>query len=537
MIIADILSIAQQYILAIKKYPYLLISVLIFLAYGASLLNGIVYLDDNNLIINQYEYNHNLKNITQIFSEDIFRNQNKTGYFYRPLLRLSFMADAQFGIEYVVFFSHLSNLILHILAIFLFYLLLQQFKITQNLALIFAIIAGIHPLAANTVAFIPGRNDSLLAIFIFLSFIFFQKYIKVGVINSYILHITFFLLATLTKESAFVFPLILSLYFVLYTPWKQRLVIRKYIALLLGWIIIIALCFLLRNLVLTTPTINADLNIYNSLVQNAPMIINSIGKVVYPIKLSVYPVLKDMTLSYGLLAISTIFAIYIFSNSKNYRLLLFGLGWFMLFIIPAIIKPVYMLPDFLEHRLYLPMFGIFFIFLGINKFPFWDKLTKHNQKFLSNALIIAIIFVLIRITLQRNFHYKNKINFWQNAVATSPNSPSNHGSLGTMYYLEGDYAKAIEEFNQALKLNPKEPTIHNNLGLIYLSQKQYTNALNEFLREKENSPSYDSVYFNLGITYVQLGQNELAIQNFQKTLEINPNHTKALQQLKNIRTN
>jgi len=178
------------------------------------------------------------------------------------------------------------------------------------------------------------------------------------------------------------------------------------------------------------------------------------------------------------------------------------------------------------------MFGLFFIILGLNKVSFWDKLNKKGQNIFSFIVITSIILVFLRITISRNIFYKNGVNFWENAVATSPSLAFNHGNLGTMFFLDGNYINAAKEFNKALEINPLEPIVHNNLGLIYLSQKQYDQAAEEFQKELEINPNYDTVYYNLGLVFSKIGETDKAIENWQKVLEINPNYIKAQEQLK-----
>jgi len=57
------IKIIKKCLLQLLNYPYILIGIFIFIAYGNSLLNGIVYLDDDKLVVNQYQFNHNLTNI------------------------------------------------------------------------------------------------------------------------------------------------------------------------------------------------------------------------------------------------------------------------------------------------------------------------------------------------------------------------------------------------------------------------------------------------------------------------------------------
>jgi len=112
-------------------HPFFWISLLIFFVYFVTLFSSIVYLDDNVLVTGQYQFNKDLSNIPQAFSEDIFRTPNNGGTFYRPIERLTFMLDAQFGEGFVIFISHFSNILLHILAICLLFWFLLKLNLSK----------------------------------------------------------------------------------------------------------------------------------------------------------------------------------------------------------------------------------------------------------------------------------------------------------------------------------------------------------------------------------------------------------------------
>ncbi|MFH1668159.1 MAG: tetratricopeptide repeat protein, partial [Candidatus Komeilibacteria bacterium] len=141
------------------------------------------------------------------------------------------------------------------------------------------------------------------------------------------------------------------------------------------------------------------------------------------------------------------------------------------------------------------------------------------------SLIVIIIFATINITHAKN--YKNKITFWSNAVVNSPSSSFNRNNLGAMYYLDGEYEKALRESEKTLELNPNEPLAHNNIGVIYEKLEQYAAAEQAYLNELQINPYYDITYFNLGLLYARMGNNAEATKYWHKTIELNPKHFKA----------
>lgn len=511
-------------------HPFLWIASLIFIVYSATLFFNIVYLDDNVLVVDHYTFNKNLGNISSAFGEDIFRSPQKSGTFYRPILRMTFMLDAQLGKNAVIFISHLTNLLLHILAACFLFVLLNKFRLKKEIALLATLVFGIHPLTAQTVAFIAGRNDSLLAIFIFPSLWFLLDFTQTYRKKALFWHLFFLAIALLTKETAAIIPILGAVYAVIFldkkTIWDNY---KQYAYLLIGWGGLLASWLLIRKVVLNNLVGNADYNIPLSIFKNLPALIPALGKIFFPFDLSVFPVLQDMTMVYGIATLILLASWLIFSREKNYRLIIFGVVWFFLFILLTLIKPQDTTPDFSENRIYLPMLGFIFIFLGMGRIKWINFLNKKNVLILVLLLIIIIIFS--SITLYRNKYYKNKLNFWRNAVDTSPSFAFNHNNLGAMYYLDDNFDEAEREFKKALDLNFQEKMAHNNLGLIYMKKGDMEKSEAEFKKELEINPYYDAAHFNLGLLYYQLNRKDEAEALWQKTLKINPNYGDAWRNL------
>lgn len=506
-------------------HPYFWIGLLIFSVYFVTLFSNIVYLDDNVLVVNQYQFNKNLSNIPQAFSEDIFQTPHNSGTFYRPIERISFMLDAQLGEEMIIFMSHFSNILLHIFAICLLFWFLLKLNLSKGVAFVFALIFGIHPLTAQTVAFISGRNDSLLAIFVFPALVFFLDFLQTRKKKYFIWHMIFFSLALFTKETAAVLPVICTFYLLIFVGWKK--IIEDYkIYLLIGasWIGISAIWFLARMFALHNLVGNAPYNIPLSIFNNLPSLIPAVGKIFLPFNLSVFPVMQDMTLLYGFITLVLLVFWFILSEKKNWKLIIFGLLWFIIFISLTLIKPSGTVPEFSENRIYLPMFGFIFVILGLNwiKLPLFLK-EKINYKKIIAFISLLIILIFSFVTIYRNQYYKDKLSFWKNATETSPSFAFNHNNLGAMYYLDKNMDEAEKEFKKALQLNPEEKMTHNNLGLVYVNKDKLKEAEEEYKKELEINPYYDNAYYNLGLLYWNEKRYDEAKESWKKTLEINPN--------------
>ena len=232
-------------------------------------------------------------------------------------------------------------------------------------------------------------------------------------------------------------------------------------------------------------------------------------------------------MAYGIISLALLLVWFIFSQNKNYRLIVFGLMWFGLFILPTLIKPMDDAPDFNENRIYLPMLGFIFILLGMGRSKFAGSVGK-NQII---ALCLALIIIFSSITVYRNKYFEDGVSFWKNAAATSPSFAFNHNNLGAMHYLGGKYDLAEEEFRSALEIDPEEKLAHNNLGLIYAGRGDFENAVKEYEAELKLDPFYGNALYNLGLAYWAMGKKEEAVEKWQETISANPNYFDAYKTL------
>jgi tetratricopeptide (TPR) repeat protein len=520
------------------EHPFFWIILVILIVYAGTLFYDIVYLDDNVLVVEHYPFNKSMANMPQAFQEDIFRSPIGAGSFYRPIERLTFILDAQFGKGSIIFMSHLSNLFLHILSICLLFILLLKLRVNSKAAFLLSLIFGVHPLTAQTVAFIAGRNDSLLAIFIFPALIFFLKYLETLKRKYFFWHLIFFMLALFTKETAAVLPFVCGAYVFIFINFRKLIAnVRPNLYLLAGWGSALVFWFLVRREVLHNFIGNANYHIALSIYKNLPALIPALGKIIFPFELSVFPVMKDMSLAYGLAALAFLAIWFALAKNKNYRLIAFGTLWFFLFIILTLVKSIDSMPEFSENRIYLPMFGFIFIILGLGTPRFLEtpgKIESNSQDIRKKIMLVAgmlLIVIFSSVTMYRNQYYKDKISFWRNAVETSPSFAFNHNNLGAMNYLDKKFDEAEAEFRKALEINPKERMAHNNLGLIYLNRKEFEKAEEEFNKELEINPYYDNAYANKGLLYYKMGKTDEALNAWKKALEMNPIHTESLYNL------
>jgi tetratricopeptide (TPR) repeat protein len=243
-----------------------------------------------------------------------------------------------------------------------------------------------------------------------------------------------------------------------------------------------------------------------------------------PFDLSVFPILADMKIStmLGIPALAGLVGMALFTKGKNLNIYIFSAVWFLSFILPSFIAITHQIPNFSEHRGYLPMVGLVIFLLSTDPvrtsgFTSWKSLTIITS--------IALIFSVLTIIHTR--HFKDNIVFWTNAIETSPSHAFNYNNLGAMYFLKGDYATAEPFFRKALELNPYEPMANSNTGLICMNTGRPAEAEKFYLEEIRINPTYEHAYYNLGLLYYKHSRYLESLPLWEKILTINPYYTDA----------
>lgn len=497
------------------KKSYFVISLTAFLVYFPVLFFGFTYLDDNSLIIDHAGFLGQFLNIFESFRQDVFLSYLDA--YYRPIMTVSLIFDAQFfGSNPFMF--HFTNIIIHILSTISLFIIFQKMNYRKDISFVFSIIFLVHPVLTQAVAWVPGRNDSLLALFVLVNFIYLLKFLEKKDGRTLFFYFLFFALSIFTKESAIFIPFVQLFY--LQFIYKERFFSQNKKKLIAGWILIIGVFFVLRHNALTNPIDMPFSNMFKSVFINSPAVIQFLGKIFFPFNLSVVPIIQDTTFIFGIFSIVLLFVLIFFSRKIRWNYFLFGSAWFFVFLLPSFIRPnIEIVADFIEHRVYLPLIGFMILIMEIEIFK------KIDLKKRSNAFILFLVISLFSfLTVVHSQNFKDKITFWKNAAENSPNYPLAHRNYGAMLFLDNKYDEAETEYKKSLELNPKEQMAHNNLGLIYVQRGELEKAEKEYEKELENNPYYDSAYFNKGILYYKTGRIEEAIAAWKRTLEINPNY-------------
>jgi tetratricopeptide (TPR) repeat protein len=105
-------------------------------------------------------------------------------------------------------------------------------------------------------------------------------------------------------------------------------------------------------------------------------------------------------------------------------------------------------------------------------------------------------------------------------TALNPDFPEAHLTLGNIYFLERNFARAIEEYQEVLSIDPEKADGHFNLGQLYLTIGQAGLAKKHFEQYVRLKPEEGRGHYFLGLCYSKLGSQGKAWEELNKSLEL-----------------
>src|SRR3990167_6045963 len=154
----------------LQKILPLIIILIPILLYLNTLPNIFVY--DDAYVITENYFIKSLGNLPKLFTKDYLPFSGELSY--RPIVTLTYFFDyAIWGLNPLGY--HLTNVILHTVNVFLFYVFIKSITRTRTLTILATLLFLSHPLLTETVNAVCYRDDILVSIFFLLAFIYFIK--------------------------------------------------------------------------------------------------------------------------------------------------------------------------------------------------------------------------------------------------------------------------------------------------------------------------------------------------------------------------
>jgi tetratricopeptide (TPR) repeat protein len=500
-----------------KKFHLIgIVSLAVFLVYGKSLNFTFTDLDDKIFIINDYELHNDLGDIPKAFTRGVF-NVEKTDY-YRPVMNIDFTIENILNNKRKSFaLYHFTSVLFHVIACVLLLLWLMRLGTSPNLALLLTITFAVHPALMQAVAWIPGRNDTLLACGILAAYLIAERYLQKQKTVDLALLLGFSLLALFTKETAFLLLLLI--------PFRafQEFGFSKQFYMLCG---LSGFAFVVRiaTAKLLAPDLGFGFNepIVPLVVYRLPVLLQYLGKWFLPVNQSVFPLQDDTALWPGLIGLGLLIAMVWGLQLYKNKVSVLGMGLFVLGMIPLLIIPRLLNEQTYEHRLYLPAAGLLLAIAGGLQQRF-----SREPKVLYGVMVLTILLALV--TYSRMEVFANPRVFWENAAKTSPSS-----AYAKLMYASRLSEKELKEserlFREAERLNPKEKYINYYMGQVMMKENKVDSA-DYFYRRELASSAFPGTYFLYAEVKFLMNQKDSAIHFLHLAIEKDPMETKSYNNL------
>lgn len=390
--------------------------------------------------------------------------------------------------------------------------------LSERVALISAILFGIHPVLVESVAWISGGPYSRFGFFLLTSLFFY--------INSlerkwqYWLSLLFFAVATATSPMAVVFPLILFMYEVCFGDLAKNWS-RLALFGLIGAVGTLSYAGLVDQRTVSLITdFYVKPELMNPFLQIPIAVTEYLKLIFFPLGLTLYHSELSFSQSDYLVRL-TLFLLFVGSTlycwHRN-RPVAFFLTFFPVSLL-VVLMPFGQSSIVAERYVYLGTFGVVTVVaIGLD----W-LVAREKTKILGWFILSLMVVSLSLRTIIRNIDWKNEDNLWIATGKFSPSSAQNHNNLGDVFSRRKDYDTAIEEFKKAISLNPRYADAYHNLGNAYLSLGKLNEAESSYYKALEFNPKIWQSYAQLAAIYANNGDWSQAKEIVSKGILINPN--------------
>ena len=449
---------------------------------------------------------------------------------YYPLVHTVFWVEHQLWGDWAAGY-HLLNILLHSVSALLLVRILRRLEIRG--AWLAGAIFALHPIQAESVAWISELKNVLSGVFYFGSMLIYLKFDRTRNPVSYTAALLLFLLGLFSKTVIATLPGAILVIF-----WWQRrqLSWKKDLLPLIPFFLLGAATGSLTAW-LEQSLIGAKGSDYNYSIIERILIAGRIiwfylGKLFWPLDLTfIYPrwqVSQNLWWQYLFPAAALSSLAVLGWLSRRSRAPLAGLLFFIgtLFPVLGFINVFPFRYSFVaDHFQYLASVGIITLVAAGITFTFERRQPSHGPPgyFLSGALVACLSI----LTWRQSAMYSDIETLWRTTIEKNPSAWMAHNNLGALLLKRGKVDEAIVHFQNALEIKPNEVGAEANLGNALLQKGRLDEAIAHYSTALQMRPADAEVHYNLGNTLLRKGQLEEAATHYQKALEIDPGYADA----------
>jgi tetratricopeptide (TPR) repeat protein len=441
---------------------------------------------------------------------------------WHPIATLSHMFDCQiFGVNPGA--HHFSSVVIHTLAAIVLFLALDSLTKKIWPSAFVAAVFAIHPLRAESVAWIAERKDVLSGLFFALTLLAWSNYARRKSVVRYLIALFAAALGVLSKPMLVTIPFVLLLidYWPLNRFQKEKVIplILEKIPFALFATASAVVTVLAQHGQIDTFGFSLPLRLENAIVSYAIYL----RQLTWPVDLAVlyphperffpFPVIAGCLAL--LIALSAIAIIY----RKRFPFLFTGWFWFVGMLVPVIGIVQVGRQAHADRYTYLPLIGvsIAIVWLAAELTARW-RFRKQIGAVVSAVVIIA----LSACAYHQTTFWRNADSLWPHTLAVTRNNDGAHLAFATSLFTEGKTAEAIAHARAAAAIRPANAGVYGEMP-VGLEGKTLDEAILLWSARVENEPNNIGARNTFGVLLVQKHQTHAAIEQWETALALNPN--------------
>ena len=443
---------------------------------------------------------------------------------WHPLTWLGHMADC--GV-YGLWAGghHLTNVLLHCATAVCLFLVLRSMTSSLWRSAMVAALWAVHPLRAESVAWISERKDVLSGLFFVLTLGAYARYVRRRSAARYCLVVVFFVAGLLSKNMLVTLPCVLLL--LDYWPLRRRESI-PFSRLLAEKIPLFALSaascaatFLVPEKLNGADRLPLLLRLENAVVSYVIYLRQS----VWPADLAVpYPNPRHLFSAWivaGAVALLAAASAAAFLARKRQPGFFAGWFWFTGMLVPVIGFVQISNYAHADRYTYLPQIGLWIAAV-------WGAAdccrNLHFPRWAPGLFTAGVIALLMIVARKQVAVWRDSESLWTHSLASTKDNYIAESGLGIVFHNKGQVEESIAQYRKTIEIKPDYTDAQYNLGHALQDKGQLDEAILHYKKALESEPDSAEAHNNLGNALLQKGNPGEAMAEFQKAREIKPGY-------------
>lgn len=470
--------------------------------------------------------------------------------YWRPVFMLWLILNHRlWGVESAVGW-HGLNLVLHLVVIGLVYGLGRRMGASRAIAAAITALFALHPTHVESVTWISGSPDLLVALFILGSWYCVWQGQEEGGWGWFAAAILLFFLSLLAKEIGLLYPVLvfITVYWLQEGTIRQRVVRAEKATI--PFVGVALLYFFLRLQVLGQFAAAKAWTVSNAslLLTQPSLLFFYLRQSLFPLWLGPsYPVraVTPETMAPGnfwlplvallLLAVLLGYLLFSLRHLEPVKIRLIGLGitLYLLFLVP-VLSFRYFIPEHIVHDryLYLPLFGFLLALVPVLSllWTMGEQPVTPRQEGWVLLLCAALCLPLASQTIQYNTAWKTDLALWARGVESDPISQFNLTQYAYFLRQAEEYEMAFAAAQAVIALHPSSASFYDTIHLttarleqvdIWLAQDQFEPVDQTLALVFSTVPQPTNLYEQVALDNLWQRAYERLSLRYQKANELN----------------